>query len=412
MPRSGPAPTSRQAGTQAGARTLGLAAGIALLAVTLVAYFAGGYVAGRMARFNGLKQGLGVWLWAIIAAVVLAVLTLVAGARFDALSNLNAVPQLPISNQTAHHGRHHPRRRPGRPRPGRGTPRRPGRDALPPPRRRHPPRHQRRHRHRGCLDGALSPVPLSRIDAERIAGTRGVVRDTAGGVVGSIVSVLLEEGTGKPSWVSVDRLGSHRGVFIPLADAWVDGTDIVLPYPKTVVDQAPPAADSRQLDPADELVLQTYYDSERAEPVDVRPAGPEPSTTGSMTRSEERLRVGVRVRPRERVRIVRHVVAEDVTFTVPVQREELRIERIPFDEDEDDDDARHGTTGPAGVGEHAFDQDGIDIVLHEERVVWSTEVVAVERVSLRVHTRTQTAEVSADLHAENLELVQDPPSGS
>jgi len=86
---------------QAGARTLGLAAGIALLAVTLVAYFAGGYVAGRMARFNGLKQGLGVWLWAIIAAVVLAVLTLAAGARFDALSNLNALPQLPVSSQTA-----------------------------------------------------------------------------------------------------------------------------------------------------------------------------------------------------------------------------------------------------------------------------------------------------------------------
>ena len=90
-----------QAGTQAGARTLGLAAGIALLAVTLVAYFAGGYVAGRMARFNGLKQGLGVWLWAIIAAVVLAILTVAASARFDALSNLNAVPQLPISSQTA-----------------------------------------------------------------------------------------------------------------------------------------------------------------------------------------------------------------------------------------------------------------------------------------------------------------------
>ena len=90
-----------QAATQAGARTLGLAAGIALLAVTLIAYFAGGYVAGRMARFNGLKQGLGVWLWAIIAAVVLAVLTFAAGAKFDALSNLNALPQLPVSSQTA-----------------------------------------------------------------------------------------------------------------------------------------------------------------------------------------------------------------------------------------------------------------------------------------------------------------------
>ncbi len=98
---AGAAIGSRTDAGQAGAQTLGLAAGIALLAVTLVAYFAGGYVAGRMARFNGLKQGLGVWLWALVAAVVLAVLTLAAGARFDALSNLNAVPQLPISSQTA-----------------------------------------------------------------------------------------------------------------------------------------------------------------------------------------------------------------------------------------------------------------------------------------------------------------------
>ena len=67
--------------------------------------------------------------------------------------------------------------------------------------------------------------------------------------------------------------------------------------------------------------------------------------------------------------------------------------------------------GPAEVGEHPFDHDEIDMVLHEERVVWSTEVVAVERVRLRVHARTETAEVAPDLQTENVELVQDPPSG-
>ncbi len=79
------------------AQTVGLVSGIVLLVVILIAYYCGGYVAGRMARFNGLKQGLGVWLWAIIIAVVVAVLGLIAGDRFNVLSNLNGLPALPVN---------------------------------------------------------------------------------------------------------------------------------------------------------------------------------------------------------------------------------------------------------------------------------------------------------------------------
>jgi len=45
------------------AQIVGLVGAIALLVVLLVAYYCGGYVAGRMARFNGIKQGLAVWVW-------------------------------------------------------------------------------------------------------------------------------------------------------------------------------------------------------------------------------------------------------------------------------------------------------------------------------------------------------------
>lgn len=76
---------------------VGLVGGIVLLIVIFVAYVAGGYVAGRMARFNGAKQGLGVWLWALIIAVVVAVLGLIAGAQFDVLANLNGFPRLPVN---------------------------------------------------------------------------------------------------------------------------------------------------------------------------------------------------------------------------------------------------------------------------------------------------------------------------
>jgi hypothetical protein len=62
-----------------------------------VAYFSGGYVAGRMARFNGARQGVGVFLWAVIVAVVVAVLGLVAGTQFNLLANLNTFPRIPVN---------------------------------------------------------------------------------------------------------------------------------------------------------------------------------------------------------------------------------------------------------------------------------------------------------------------------
>ena len=78
------------------AQTIGLVGAIVLAAIILISYLAGGYVAGRMARFNGLKQGLGVWIWAVIAAVVVAVLSAVAGSQFNVLGNLNGFPRIPV----------------------------------------------------------------------------------------------------------------------------------------------------------------------------------------------------------------------------------------------------------------------------------------------------------------------------
>ncbi len=73
---------------------------IILLVVIFVAYVCGGYVAGRMARFNGVKQGLGVWLWALIIAVVVAILSATAGAQFNVLERLNGFPRIPINEGT------------------------------------------------------------------------------------------------------------------------------------------------------------------------------------------------------------------------------------------------------------------------------------------------------------------------
>ncbi|NAZ82239.1 hypothetical protein GTR02_10460 [Kineococcus sp. R8] len=82
------------------AGTIGIAGAVALLVVLLVAYFCGGYVAGRMARFNGVKQGVAVWVWAVVIAVVAAVLVAVAGSRFNVLSQLNSFPRIPVDEGT------------------------------------------------------------------------------------------------------------------------------------------------------------------------------------------------------------------------------------------------------------------------------------------------------------------------
>jgi len=77
-------------------QSVGFVGGIVLLAIIFVSYLAGGYVAGRMARFNGVKQGLGVWLWAVIIAILAAAAGLLAGARFDLLAQVNSLPRLPL----------------------------------------------------------------------------------------------------------------------------------------------------------------------------------------------------------------------------------------------------------------------------------------------------------------------------
>jgi hypothetical protein len=79
------------------AKTIGLAGGIALLVVLAIGYFFGGYVAGRMARFDGARQGVGVWLWGILIAVAVAALAAIGGSKYNVLDALN-LPRLPVDS--------------------------------------------------------------------------------------------------------------------------------------------------------------------------------------------------------------------------------------------------------------------------------------------------------------------------
>lgn len=71
-------------------------AGVALvLVIVFVAYYSGGYVAGRMARFDGIRQGVAVFGWTVVIAIAIAILGAVAGSKYDVLDDLNSFPRIP-----------------------------------------------------------------------------------------------------------------------------------------------------------------------------------------------------------------------------------------------------------------------------------------------------------------------------
>jgi MFS family permease len=86
--------TQSEAQKQAG--TIGIAAGIVLLVVLMIGYYCGGYVAGRMSRYSGTKQGLGVWIIGLVVTIIAVGLGAVFGQQYDILSRVN-LPRLPIS---------------------------------------------------------------------------------------------------------------------------------------------------------------------------------------------------------------------------------------------------------------------------------------------------------------------------
>jgi phosphotransferase system glucose/maltose/N-acetylglucosamine-specific IIC component len=82
------------------ANEIGIGGGIAILVALFLAYLAGGYVAGRMARFDGARQGLAAWLVGLIVVVVLAAAGALLGAQYNVLGQLN-LPRIPVDEGTA-----------------------------------------------------------------------------------------------------------------------------------------------------------------------------------------------------------------------------------------------------------------------------------------------------------------------
>lgn len=115
--------------------------------------------------------------------------------------------------------------------------------------------------------------------------------------------------------------------------------------------------------------------------------------TEEMILSEERLHLGTEEHETGRARLRKHVVAEDVTGSVPVSHEEARISREPITEE----DRRAGRTAPR------IEDGQVEVVLHEERPHVNKDTVPVERVRLNVERVTEQREVTTEVHREEAE---------
>ncbi len=91
--------TTSDAADNASAETLSVAGAIALAVVLAIAYYCGGYVAGRMSRFDGARQGIGVWAIGLLITLAAAVLAVIAGSEYNVVERAN-LPRLPVGTET------------------------------------------------------------------------------------------------------------------------------------------------------------------------------------------------------------------------------------------------------------------------------------------------------------------------
>ncbi len=283
----------------------------------------------------------------------------------------------------------------------------------------------------------------------------GNVMGPNGDRIGSVGTFYLDDQTDEPAWVTVNTgLFGTSETFVPLSEATVEGVDVLVPYSKEEVKNAPHIDSDGSISPEEEVTLYRYYgfsyddgssesitetetfgtdsgtltdggttsgrnssgmtgrDADAGLVSDERTAGTSTgegtsdlsshsgsdSRSGSniddaMTRSEERLNVGTENRAVGRARLRKYIVTETVTQQVPVSHEEVRIEREPITD---------ANAGDALSGAE-LTEDEHEVTLHAEEPVVSKHTEPVERVRLDTETVTDTESVSEEVRKEQID---------
>ena len=282
---------------------------------------------------------------------------------------------------------------------------------------------------------------ISTNDLASLAGNTMIGSD--GAKIGKIVDVYESTEGVEATFVTVSTglFGGHAS-FVPLAQADMRGADVVVPYDKALVKDAPRVAADEELTSEEEDRLYRHYslggEYSKAAPVagavagaaaaasstgrhegetaiprgterqdsdgdgvfdDVKDTAVGRDTSGlttddAMTRSEERLKVGVQRTESGRARLRKRIVAESVTQTVPVSSERATVVREPI------------TAGnmPQAMDGPALSEEEHEVVLTDTVPVVEKETVAVERVRLGTQTVHEEATVTEQVRKENIEL--------
>jgi stress response protein YsnF len=278
-------------------------------------------------------------------------------------------------------------------------------------------------------------------ERELSAAIGSTAYDGSGSKIGTVEHFYVDDRTGAPTWVAVTTglFGTRQSV-APATDASFADGDLRLPVNADAVKNAPHVAGDH-LDPQEEAELRRHYGlgtglgtgpgtdpavdtdlgtGRHARPEDPGLAAaptqkmqavvpPVPATgsdggmtDGGMTRSEEQVRVGLQQVATTRVRLVKYVVTEDVQITVPIRREEIRIEHVPLDAVDDGPGESLTDTEGGGAGSPVGGLLPDEIVLHTERPVVTVEVVPVERVRLRTEVVEGQETVTEQVQREQI----------
>jgi uncharacterized protein (TIGR02271 family) len=246
------------------------------------------------------------------------------------------------------------------------------------------------------------------VDIDSVRGWRGrTMLDRDGDRLGTIEDIYADDRTGRPEWALVHTgLFGTRSTFVPIAEAAEHDGDVQVPYEKGLVKDAPGVEADQHLSEAEEQQLWRHYGLDygagsqptgRAAEAGTEAGGGDHEATGrgeAMTRSEEELRVGTEARERGRVRLRKYVTTEQEQVTVPVQREEVRVEREPVT----DANLDAAMAGPdISEAEH-------EVILREEQPVVEKRTVPKERVRLDKETVTDEEQVGEEVRKEQIDV--------
>ena len=235
--------------------------------------------------------------------------------------------------------------------------------------------------------------------------------------LGKVDELYFDNETGKPEWAGVKTgmFGGHISL-VPLAEATQADRGLEVPYDKAQLKDSPHHDPGEELSQEDEAELFRHYkvayggQTVTAEPGGQAPPSGErrdrsgedgivgrdtsgPTTDDAMTRSEEQMRVGTQSREAGKARLRKYVVTENVTQTVPVSHEEVRVEREPITDANRD----RATAGP-DISEETH-----EVTLNEERAVVGKETVPVERIRMSKETVTGEETVSGEVRKEQID---------